>query len=671
MTGDHREGASMTKVTSWQTSFGGLRPRIPVPAARGLLFVSLVAVGLAAVAAVGPALAVAEEQDTFWLPLSAVEAGMRGYGLTVFHGSRVDTFGVQVLGVQRKVRAKGNLILVELSSPELELAAIPQGMSGSPVFLEGRFAGAVAFGWAGALRPIVGLTPAEEMLALPTGATSAEIGRRGLTAGVPPSLKSLLAVDSSGQELAADLFDLAAGPASASVTAAAIACDPSWPEPGELAAELLGRWLTPDQQEGYTWQPLPTGFLYQPLSSGESAGRVPASSGSGVSPLVPGSACAVPLVMGDVQLGALGTTTWVTENRVLLMGHPFMQRGPVTLPLATADILTIFPSRQMSFKIGSIGPMVGVVHHDLRAGLAGRLGPAPDLLPVTVTVNRTGGHEQYVFEVVKDPQLTPALVFWSLYNGLLVRGDDLSQQTIHYDIQTFWRWGDVGSEEPIRLKGAVAGPGGALSLGPEWMAPLQILMANRHEAMDLVRVNATLTVTRPMSMATIASLHAPDRALAGETIGVTVTIQPRRGEPLQEKWQLTIPSHLPAGSYRLLAANARDLFALEAERAAARFDDPSLPATLELIRTPRSATELVIALFVPSRGVVVDGRELSMLPPSVALLLQGDSTGRVNPTRAGIAMSERRDSEYVLQGHIIRKLRIHSQTEPIREDTRP
>lgn len=210
-----------------------------------------------------------------------------------------------------------------------------------------------------------------------------------------------------------------------------------------------------------------------------------------------------------------------------------------------------------------------------------------------------------------------------------------------------------------------------MSLGPDWIAPLQILMANRHEALNLIRVEAVLTVTRPMALAKIAVVQAPERTHPGQEIRVSVTVQPRRGEPRQLDWQLQIPSYLRPGSYRLLVANARDLFALETERAAARFSDPSLPATLDLIRTPRSATELVVALFVPSTGVVVDGREFSTLPHSISTLLRNDGSGLVSPTRAGIAVISRRDSPFVIHGHIIREIRVEAKTEPIREDTRP
>ncbi len=608
------------------------------------------------------------------LPLAEVRVGMEGYGLTVFQGSRVDTFGVKVLGVQRQVRAAGSLILVEVSGHDLEVSAIPQGMSGSPVFLAGRFAGAVAFGWPGALRPIVGLTPAEEIMALPTHSPPPSVESRDLGVAMPPSLRSLLTPE-SGSGLAMELFPATGPPVSdhgADLFTARPQTLPAWPEPGALATQLLAPLSPASDLAGQEWLPLPTGYVYRPLGSNAAAIRGSADAQrSGPPGLVPGAACAVPLVLGDAQLGAIGTTTWVADDWVYLLGHPFMQRGPVSLPLAAADIVTVFPSRQMSFKMGSIGSVVGAVHYDLRAGLVGRLGEDPELVPVSVDVQRAESRERYTFQVVKDPFLTPTMVFWCLYSALLVRGDDLSLQTIRYDLQTSWRRAEADGLETIRLTGAVAGPGGALSLAPEWMAPVQILMANRYEFLDLVEVRGELVVTRPMALATIASLDAPQRTRAGQTIEVTVKLQPHRGVPIDLPLQLTVPNHLTAGRYRLVVANARELFALEAERAAARFEDPSLPATLELIRSPRSATELVLLLLAPSDGVVVDGHELATLPGSVARLLQEDASGRVGRTLAGIATSLRRESDYVLQGHVVRDLRLVDRSEPIREDTRP
>lgn len=643
---------------------------------------------------------------------------MSGYGLTVFHGSRIDTFEVRVLGVQRNVRAAGSIILAELSGHDLELTAIPRGMSGSPVFLEGRFAGAVAFGWAGALKPIVGLTPAEEILALPgereslssaqPGAESRQAsGPDRAAAGLPASLSALLDPAGRGRLLARKLFGSAAVGGSETMASggdarvAGQACSAtggtvqwagafdggargSWPDPALLAARLLPGLTENNATISQGLFPLPASLLYLPLGGGA---RLPVSTNETIAtttPLTsadsragglrPGAACAVALVMGDAQMGALGTTTWVNGERVYLMGHPLMQQGAVTLPLASAEILGVFPSRQFSFKFGSFGQVVGAVHHDLRAGLTGRLGAAPQLVPVEVEIFRPGAdpqREHYSFSVVQDPRLSPSLVFWCLYSAMLVHGDDLSLQTIHYDIQTTWRREHHSEQEPVVLSGAVAGPGGAASLAPEWMAPLQILMANRHEPLELCAVKASLTVSRPMAVASIAAVQAPEYLRPGQPLPVGVTLRPRLGDPVQIQSRLEVPPHLAPGRYRLLVASARDVFALESERAAGRFTDRSLAATLALIRSPRAASQLAIMLYSPSRGVVVEGRELADLPASVGTLLRSDHSGQVSPTAAGVVLADRHDCQQVLQGHVVRDLVLLPPKAPTKEEARP
>ncbi len=613
----------------------------------------------------------APSAERAYLPVSDIHPGMQGYGLTVLHGTRVDTFAVRVLGVQQKVRPAGSIILVELSGLGLEVTAIPQGMSGSPVFLEGKLAGAVAFGWAGALSPIAGLTPAEEILDLPA-TTPAAAATELAAGGLPADPRTLLDPEGRGLELVGDVLGLpGSAPAMGRDAHPAWGLTSAWPEPAELGAALLQA-VTGGRENGTGWQLLPTGLVYSPLGgfAGAAAGAA-ASSGAAPSTLVPGSACAVPLVLGDAQMGAIGTATWVDGDQVYLMGHPFMQQGAVSLPLAGAEIFGVFPSRQISFKLGTMGPVVGSVYHDLRAGLSGRLGAGPELTPLHVKLERPEGTDDYSFELISDPRLTPALSFWALYNALLVRGDDLSLQSIRYRLRTHWRGPGGEQLAPVDLNGAVAGPGSAMSLAPDLMAPLQILMTNRHEPLALESVEAVLSVQRSMETAVVAAASAPEAARAGQSLNVEVTLQPRRAPARTVTRELALPDYLPPGLYRLVVANGRDMFALEAERAAARFQDRSLAATLDLIRAPRDAATLVLALISRSRGVLVNGLELPDLPGSVDALLRRDGSGCVEPTAAGIVLSERIPTELVLQGHVVRDLIIQKPMEPSRKETRP
>ncbi len=594
------------------------------------------------------------------IPLTEISPGMTGFGLTVFQGAVVDTFGVTVIGIQENVRAAGSLLVIEVSGHGLETSSIAQGMSGSPIYLDGRFAGALAFGWGGSLRPLAGVTPAAEMLALPTH-IPAVAQRRQVGTTVDPT--ALIAPGTDVTELAAGVWGQEiAGNQQPSVVVAA----GGWPDAPRM-------WLKLATQLAANHPELDTGpdqWLFQPLGLAAAG-----AGGNQLSPtkrLVPGAACAVPLVTGDAALGAIGTVTWVEGDQVLMMGHPFMQRGPVNLPLAAAEVLTILPSREMSFKMGSVGEVIGTVHHDLRAGLSGRLGVVPEMIPVTVSVAREeAAATTYHFDVVDDPMLTPTLVFWTIYNALLATSDDASLQTMRYRVETTWEGPGVLSGQPLVFSGVSAGPGGAAGLAGEVMIPLSILLNNPYAEVRLQGVRATLVQARPLETAAVVGLTSPRSVLrAGQKVVFHAEIEPRQGPRETIAFPVTLPAHLPAGAYRVVVTSAADLFALEVQRAAGRFQPVSLGGIMEILRSDRSRDTLVLALFAPGRAPILQGQELNNLPESVARTI-GSGNMQVQRTLADYAWRAEKSTPWVLTGHAVRSLRIQPADKPLAEERRP
>ncbi len=585
------------------------------------------------------------------IPVAEIEPGMTGYGLTVFEGGRIDTFTVKVVGVQKRSRVAGNMILVDVGGHGLETSGIAQGMSGSPIFLSGRLAGALAFGWGGSLRPLAGVTPAGEMMSLPTDEVVAVAADHPL-----PDPRDLSAPE-SGRRLASLL-----GWAPPSGTASG---PRGWPDADRILLDMVPELAAADEGQG-----LPAGW-FRVLPGEQAAAAAGRDEPSPDRRLVPGAACAIPLVMGDALLGVVGTTTWVEGDDVFMMGHPFLQRGPVRWPLATARVLTVLPSRQMSFKMAGIGSVVGTVYHDQRAGMTGKLGQAPRMIPVTVAVNADGESGTYAFQVADDQALTPGLVFWCLYNSLLVKGDDASRQTISYRLRTRWR-GDAGLEtRPLELEGTALGPGGAMGLAAAWTAPLGMLLNNPDRPLVLEEVRAELTLTRPVASALIAGLDAPRRAVAASApLVCRVRLKPRHGEERSVTVALDLPSFLPTGRYRLVAASEADLFALESQRLGAKFPTDTLADILRLLREPRAADKLVVALVAPGGGLVVRGREMSDLPGSkVRLLKSADPTLRGPlarlPARATVQVS------WVLQGAVVMNVDLEQDAAGFRVQPRP
>ncbi len=610
-----------------------------------------------------------------FIPLAEINRGMKGYGLTVFEGVRIDTFAVEVIGVQKKSRVDGSLIIIELSGHGLEQTSIAQGMSGSPIYIDGRFAGALAFGWSGALRPIAGVTPARDILGLPVNpegnaisvgmsGQAGDIGRKG-----SQNMHSLLQGHSTNSHLAGAVLDgFPEGIGDFQNTSFGAG---SWPSPEHLVLDLLQAATLDRGLE----MPTADHWFFNPVGGVSAAGNL---APEGPSALVPGAACAVPLVTGDAMLGVTGTVTWTQGDDVLIMGHPFMQRGPVNLPLATAEILTVFPSREMSFKMGSVGNIVGSVHHDQRAGLAGKLGPAPQMVPVTVEVNLTEagtGQEarprKYQFQVVDDPLLTPSLVFWTLYNSILAEGDDASSQNVSYELTSYWEGSHALAETPLVIRGMATGPGGAMALAGDWMAPFSLLLDNPFQKLELKSVQAKIELSRPQATARITGLDSPRNLVAGTgPLKVQIEISPRRGEKLMVEVELPLPANLQPGPYRLVVASASEFFALETQRAAGRFRVTSLDGALEILRLDRASDELVVALMAPGKGLMLADQEMSHLPGSVSgLLKQGNM--QIKSTMADFVARHSHNMPFALSGHAVRKLRVMPASTPIREERRP
>ncbi len=628
-----------------------------------------------------------ENNSIDFISVGEISRGMKGYGLTVFEGTRIDTFAVEVVGIQEKSRVDGSLIIIEVFGHGLEKSSIAQGMSGSPIYLDGRFAGALAFGWSGALRPLAGVTPAQDMFNLPINPETIIHGvsiankSESLPTGSVQDMHSLLQGHPGKAKLQIAIIDDFSGvPQSENDSPGATGF---WPSADKM---ILGILQTAARTRGLD---IPTDdhWFFNPVES-ISAGRPvdgPAKGAPQAAPnldlgpaLVPGAACAVPLVTGDATMGVTGTVTWTQGDDVLMMGHPFMQRGPVNLPLATAEILTVFPSREMSFKIGSIGNIVGSVHHDQRAGLSGKLGPAPPMIPVTVEVSlpRSGSESRnrvrkYHFEVVDDVVFTPSLVFWTLYNSILSEGDDASDQNVTYELTSHWAGPSVLSNEPLVIKGVASGSGGAMALAGDWMAPFALLMGNPFQKVQLKSVQAKIVLSRPRATAQITGMASPRNLSIGSgPVKIQVELSPRRGERKVVEVELDLPANLQPGPYRLVVASASEFFALETQRAAGRFQATSLGSALEILRFERAADELVVALLAPGAGLMLADREMSHLPASVAGLLKKGNL-QIKSTMADYAARYSQKMPFALSGHAVRKLRVLPVSTPIREERRP
>ena len=354
-----------------------------------------------------------------YMPVDEVRPGMVGIGRTVFEGDRLEEFKVHILGVLRNVVGpRRNLVLARLEGGPLASTGVIAGMSGSPVYVDGRLLGAVAFSLGQfSKEPIAGITPITEMIeAAGPQARRAPIATRPALQ-VPMTPESAAA--SLRQAFAWFQRPFADRPedivASAGLTASARVGVLLRPIATPLALSGFSGGIGDSLSAAFR----DSGFIPMPGATPQAASA--GSSTTGSQRLRPGDAVGINLITGDLTMGATGTVTEVDGDQVYAFGHPFYNLGPTQFPMTRAFVYTLLPSLSSSMKISTTGETIGTFRQDRATAIAGTLGKGPDLIPVRISLDTERGlKKSFSFEVVNDQLFTPLLTYVSIVNTLTV-----------------------------------------------------------------------------------------------------------------------------------------------------------------------------------------------------------------------------------------------------------
>jgi hypothetical protein len=579
------------------------------------------AVALLLASLCGPARAASLPADI--LPLSAVRAGMKGYGLTVLRGSLVERFDVEVLGIVPNTLGRSQII-VRVGGLGLEKTGILAGMSGSPVYFEGRLAGAVASTWGFAKEPVGAVTPIESMLAIDVGE-----GEKGPEAGAGTERGSRVTASPTG------FGDFAASLAlpddqRLAVLHGIVDARPGWPAhaPSSLLTpvstgfpvDTLGRW---SDDLGRLGIPLASGTLPAlPGTALQAAERArPAA------PLAPGSAMTALLIDGDLQLGATGTVTRVDgEGRFLAFGHAFLGAGTIELPVAPAEVVTVFPSANLSFKLAyALAPAYRLTH-DRDSGVAGRTDRTVPLVPVRFRLESGGGSVRTLsWGVARETALLPLLLSVSLDAALTTLDATPVDRTLRLVVAVDTKIG------PFVYADQMTGPR-AKELALMTANVLTGLVAqNEYEDPGITGVDVSIVSTPGEKRLRIVEAALSTRKAApGETLHAAVRLVDRRGAEQTRVLSLTVPKETPEGRAIVLVADGN---AASGARLAA---EPSEPRSLAGLRAAIArlvpADRLAALLLVPARGATTGDGTLTALPPSFAMILSEGSEGNPRPS---------------------------------------
>jgi hypothetical protein len=588
------------------------------------------------------------------MPLDQVRPGMKGVGRTVFEGTEVVDFDVSIIGVLENIGPKQSMILARLEGGPLEKTGIISGMSGSPVFIDGKLIGAVAYGFPFSKEPIGGITPIAEMIELTDSAVGANAPRAASARFKP-------AWGASGPAAPLDRNALMA---SLRRPLQSVTLQPGALSSGALPPRLAGVSLTPlslplvfsgFDPATFEWAKGVFGSLGFTPVLGTGSGRLPTDP---LPDLKPGAALGISLIEGDMDLSVTGTITHIDQDRVYAFGHPFYNLGPTNFPIKKAYVYSVFPSLYQSWKISTAAAEpVGTMDQDRTTAIAGRLGKAPRMIPVNVKLSTSRGQERsFSFRMVEDELFTPVLAFVGVASVLQGNERAFGTSTIRLDASV-----RLSGGREVRLQDLFTQEQPAMQAATLVAAPLAYLMTNDFEKVSVEGLDVEVSSLETIQTATLqrAWLERERPVRPGTTIPLKIALRTYRGETRTETIPVTIPESAPAGQYTLLVADGAALTSIEQREMRQAFVPKDMDQLLRAINGLRHNHHIYARLLRADEGAIVGGEYLQALPPSVMSVLGGsEQGGQVVPIRTAAVWESELPTDYAVSGSRLLSLTV-------------
>ncbi len=597
------------------------------------------------------------------MPLSAVRAGMKGYGLTVFQGTKIERFDVTVVGVVRKgswTVPGHDMILVKLhGGPITERGAFKiQGMSGSPVYVNGKIIGAFSQAESMLKEPLGGVTPIEDMLeawdpSLPTDpATAIEGTPRTLSLGSPLRL--------DGRTIRRVVVNAPAASDAPShgdtLVLHQCATTVSLPSRSVAARKKLAAALAPYGVE---------------VSQAGGTGQSPSFKGA---PLAPGSAFSMMLSTGDFAQGAVGTITYRRGDRILGFGHPFMGIGPLEAPLCSAYIHDVYPLMTASYKIGTPGPIVGASTQDRSFSIAGIVGKTPRLIDVTVDVRdkKTGRAHVYRSQALQHPNLSSALV--SVAVSAAVADIHGTPGAAFARVTTSVETDDLGKIVRSNTVFDTRGIDGVVTSDLD-----DILMALSRNPFHIVaarKVDVKVEIDDGRPTATIERIYlSHGRFRPGEQAEIGIVLKPYGKPAVTRTVKVAIPAQTQTGVYAITVRGGAPPSGMSLGGITLRPSGPpseqappvNVKQMVDRLLQRERGNEMVVRLQLPTVAPAVEGERVSGLPPTIDALMRSPRSSSLRVEREEIKVIE--PTEWIVSGQ--QTLSLDVQRTDVREVAAP
>ena len=580
------------------------------------------------------------QTDVQFFPLSEVRPGLKGVGRTVFEGDKIEEFQVEVLGVLKNaIGPKHDVILARLSGGPLERTGVIQGMSGSPVYIDGKLLGAVALSFPFSKEPVAGITPIEEMLEV--------------VPEPPPPAPAALATRMNYHiaRVATDPLDggrLIPEPDDAAAILSKL-------PPSQGGESTVSSLRLPLRFGGFssetiqTYTPLFRQMGFEPLEGGTlSAGESTPPITAGVEP---GSMISLLLVRGDLNLNGDCTVTYRRGNNLYACGHRIFLMGPAQIPFAQSRVLGTVPSLAMSFKLDAPGPPVGTIRQDRFGAIYGEVGDMAPLIPVHIRVESTLNRKaDYNFEMVQETFLSPLLLNLGVVSTLAATERMLGPSTIEIKGDIRLSGGEVVDLEDV-VSSDINTPGAA---GAAVSLPLAYLLASGFLDMRVEGIDLSIVSRNEKRVATLDQVWSTKSEVhPGDHIEVTALLRTPSGETAIQKIPVTIPESIRDKTLSVMVGSGPTLNALQSGFNPLTAMPRDLPHLVRNLNRMRRNDRLYVLLMAPQRSFILQGDEYPSPPPSLVQTFLADpaaSSSVMFSASSVIGDFETKSSPYSIRG---------------------
>lgn len=578
------------------------------------------------------------QSDIQFFPLSEIRPGLKGVGRTVFEGDRIEEFQVEFLGVLKNaITPKHDIILARLSGGPLEKTGVIAGMSGSPVYIDGKLVGAVALSFPFSKEPLTGITPIQEMLqvvpeaaagpARPAASVNFRIARSPGGAGY----ERLIPDEEAGLPTWEKLL-------------------PAGPGPGALAnlrLPLRFGGFTDDMVQMYA--PLFRGLGFEPMQGGALSGsESPAPNGTN---LEPGSMISLLLVRGDLNLNVDCTVTYRQGDNLYACGHRFLLTGPVQIPFAQSRVLVTVPSLASSFKLDAPGPLAGSIRQDRSGAIYGVVGEKAPLIPVHVQVDSTLNRKaDYQFEMVQETFLTPVLLNLALVSTLSATERMVGPTAL--ELKGTIR---LSAGESVDVEDVVsADVNTANAAGLAVSAPLTYLLGSGFPDLRVEGIDLSLVSRNEKRVANLEQVWSTKSEVRpGDHIEVTAVLRTPSGESITQKIPVDIPESINDKQLSLVVGSGSVMNALQNRLAPLGTTPRDLRQLVRALNRMRRNNRLYALLLAPQRSFILQGDEYPSPPPSLMQTFLADPAVSSSVIFSGTSVVgdfETKPSPYTIRG---------------------